>query len=459
MIDFSKKYKGKVAVLGGGLVGALHATFLARKGFDVTLYEQRTDIRKVKLKENRSINLAVSTRGWSAMELLGIADQVREHVVPMKGRMMHDKQGKTNFQAYSTDDKAIFSVSRGRLNQLLLEIAEKHGVKLRFSHKCTFVDLQHGIAYFTVAAEEMSEVNIEADLIIGADGAFSAVRKAMQRTDRFNYSQSYIDWGYKELTIPPTAGGEWALEPNALHIWPRGNFMLIALPNMDRSFTCTLFLPFEGDVAFEKLTDDQQVAGFFNSWFPDVVPLMPELQEEFQQNPTSSLVSISCYPWTRYNKAALVGDASHAVVPFYGQGMNAGFEDVRVFMELVDEHEANWEKVLPAYEQLRRPDADAIQELAMANFVEMRHSVADEKFLLRKKIEAELHRRYPNHWMPLYSMVTFSNIRYSDAQERGRLQDKIMDGVMAQPRIEERWQSLDFEEIASRLPVLQELSQ
>ncbi|AHM60825.1 kynurenine 3-monooxygenase [Flammeovirgaceae bacterium 311] len=456
MIDFSKKYKGKVAVLGGGLVGALHATFLARKGFDVTLYEQRTDIRKVKLKENRSINLAVSTRGWTAMELLGIADQVREHVVPMKGRMMHDKQGNTNYQAYSTEDKAIFSVSRGRLNQLLLEIAEKHGVKLCFSHKCTFVDLQHGIAYFTVAAEEMSEVNVEADLIIGADGAFSAVRKAMQRTDRFNYSQYYIDWGYKELTIPPAANGDWALEPNALHIWPRGNFMLIALPNMDRSFTCTLFLPFEGETAFEKLSNDGQVGDFFNSWFPDVVPLMPELLEEFSQNPTSSLVSISCYPWTRYNKAALVGDASHAVVPFYGQGMNAGFEDVRVFMELVDEHEGNWEKVLPAYEQLRRPDADAIQELAMANFVEMRHSVADDIFLLRKQIEAELHRRYPKHWMPLYSMVTFSNIRYSDALERGRQQDKIMDGIMTKPGIEDDWQSLDFEVIAKQLSVLEE---
>ncbi len=457
MIDFSRKYKGTITVLGGGLVGALHATFLARKGFKVKLFEQRSDIRKVKLKENRSINLAVSTRGWTAMEMLGIADQVREHVVPMKGRMMHDETGKTTFQPYSTEGNAIFSVSRGRLNQLLLEIAARHGVELYFSHKCTFVDLTHGISYFTVAAEEISEVNVESDLIIGADGAFSAVRKAMQRTDRFNYSQYYIDWGYKELTIPPTAAGAWALDPNALHIWPRGNFMLIALPNMDRSFTCTLFLPFEGAVSFEALSDQQKVSPFFQEYFPDVIPLMPELAQEFMQNPTSSLVSISCYPWTRFNKSALVGDASHAVVPFYGQGMNAGFEDVRVFMELIDTYEADWSKVLPAYEQSRKPDADAIQELAMANFVEMRDSVADDRFLLRKKIEAEIQKRFPDRWLPLYSMVTFSNMRYSEAQERGRLQNQIMDKVMAQPQIDTNWKELNLEELIKELPELHKI--
>lgn len=430
------------------------AIYMARKGFSVSLYEQRGDIRKVKLKENRSINLAVSTRGWTALEILGIDAEVREHVVPMRGRMMHDGEGNTHFQAYSTEDKSIFSVSRGRLNQLLLKIAEKSGVKLFFSHKCTFVDLKHGIAYFTVATEEVSEVNVEADLIIGADGAFSAVRKAMQRTDRFNYSQHYIDWGYKELTIPPTADGNWALEPNALHIWPRGNFMLIALPNLDRSFTCTLFLNFEGSPSFEELSTPEQVKQFFQHTFPDTVPLMPELEQEFFENPTSSLVSISCYPWTRYHRAALVGDASHAVVPFYGQGMNAGFEDVRVFMELIEQWGSDWNKVLPAYEELRKPDADAIQELAMANFVEMRDSVADEQFLLRKKIEAELHRRYPSRWLPLYSMVTFSNIRYSEAQERGRRQEQIMNEVMKEPRLAERWQNLDYAAIVQQLPEL-----
>ena len=456
MIDFSKKHTGKIAVLGGGLVGALHATFLARKGFQVSLYEQRSDIRKVKLKENRSINLAVSNRGWAAMEILGIADQVREHVVPMKGRMMHDPQGSTTYQPYSTEGDAIFSVSRGRLNQLLLEIAAKNGVKLYFSHKCTYVDLSHGIAYFTVAAEEISEVTVEADLIIGADGAFSAVRKAMQRTDRYNFSQYYIDWGYKELTIPPAAGDKWALDPHALHIWPRGNFMLIALPNMDRSFTCTLFLPFEGETSFEALKEKENVAEFFDTYFPDAVPLMPQLQQEFSENPTSSLVSISCYPWSRFNKATLVGDASHALVPFYGQGMNAGFEDVRVFMELIEQHGADWSKVLPAYEQLRKPDADAIQELAMANFTEMRDSVADDRFLLRKKIEAELHKRFPDRWLPLYSMVTFSNIRYSDALERGRLQSKIMDGIMAMPDVEQQWQTINYDKLVNQLPELKQ---
>jgi kynurenine 3-monooxygenase len=456
MIDFSKKEKGKITVLGGGLVGALHALFMARKGFTVHLYEQRSDIRKVKIREGRSINLAVSTRGWTALEVLGIDELVRDHVVPMRGRMVHNQQGETAFQPYSSEGNAIYSVSRGRLNQLLLDLAEKSGVKLFFSHKCTFVDLQHGIAYFTVAAEEMSEVNVEADLIIGADGAFSAVRKAMQRTDRFNYSQYYIDWGYKELTIPPTPEGDWALEPNALHIWPRGKFMLIALPNLDRSFTCTLFLGFEGEPSFESLNTPEQVLAFFRETFPDTLSLMPNLLEEFQENPTSSLVSISCYPWTRFHRAALVGDASHAVVPFYGQGMNAGFEDVRVFMELIEQWGADWSKVLPAYEQARKPDADAIQELAMANFVEMRDSVADESFVLRKKIEAELHRRYPKKWLPLYSMVTFSNIRYSDAQERGRRQEEIMNAVMARPNISENWQEMDYEALVKELPEVKE---
>ena len=451
MIDFSKKYKGEITVLGAGLVGALMATFMARKGFNVTLYEQRGDIRKLKLKEGRSINLAVSQRAWKAMEDLGIADTVRQQVVPMKGRMMHSQEGRLSFQPYGKEGQSIYSVSRGKLNQLLLDIAEKNGVKLKFGHKCTYVDLKHGISYFTVTAEELSEVQADADLIIGADGAFSVVRKAMQRTDRYNFSQFYLDHGYKELTIPAKADGSWALEPNALHIWPRGQFMLIALPNQNQTFTCTLFLPFEGAESFEGLQTDEQVLSFFQRQFPDAIPLMPNLLEEFHENPASSLVTISCYPWTRHGKAMLVGDACHAMVPFYGQGMNAGFEDVRVFTELLDQYEARWEEVLPVYEQLRKPDNDAISELAMANFIEMRDLVADPRFLLRKKIEAKLHALYPEQWVPLYTMVTFSNMRYSEALRRGKQQEKIMQEVMQQADIEENWESLDFKEIAGRL--------
>lgn len=451
MLDFSRKYKGDITILGAGLVGTLMAIYMARKGFRVSLYEQRGDIRKLRLKEGRSINLAVSNRGWKAMETLGIADKVRQHVVPMHGRMMHNKQGELTFQAYGQEGQSIYSVSRGRLNQLLIDIAEKSGVRLFFGHKCTYVDLKHGISYFTVTAEELSEVQADSDLIIGADGAFSAVRKAMQRTDRFNFSQYYLEWGYKELTIPPKPDGSWALDPNALHIWPRGQFMLIALPNLNQTFTCTLFLPFEGPHSFEALQTKEQIQAFFTEQFPDAVPLMPRLMEEYQENPASSLVTISCYPWTRHSRAMLVGDASHAMVPFYGQGMNSGFEDVRVFAELLDQHDARWEKVLHAYEQLRKPDNDAISELAMANFTEMRDLVADPKFLLRKKIEARLHELYPERWVPLYTMVTFSDMRYSEALNRGKEQTRIMQEIMEQPGIETSWESLPFEEIVERL--------
>lgn len=451
MVDFSKKYKGDITVLGAGLVGTLTAIYMARKGFQVSLFEQRGDIRKIKLKEGRSINLAVSNRGWKAMEVLGIADLVREHVVPMHGRMMHNIQGELSFQGYGQEGQSIYSVSRGRLNQLLLDIAEESGVQLFFGHKCTYVDLKHGITYFTVIAEELSEVQADSDLIIGADGAFSAVRKAMQRTDRYNFSQFYLEWGYKELTIPAKADGSWALDPNALHIWPRGQFMLIALPNLNQSFTCTLFLPFEGPHSFKSLQTDEQIQAFFREQFPDATPLMPQLLEEYHENPESSLVTISCFPWTRHSRAMLIGDACHAMVPFYGQGMNAGFEDVRIFTELLDTYDAQWEKVLHAYEQLRKPDNDAIAELAMANFIEMRDLVADPKFLLRKKIEARLHELYPNRWLPLYTMVTFSDMRYSEAQNRGRQQTRIMEEVMKQPGIEKKWESLNFKEIVDRL--------
>ena len=452
MIDFSKKYKGDITVLGAGLVGSLMAIYMARKGYKVSLFEQRGDIRKIKLKEGRSINLAVSQRAWTAMEVLGIADIVREHVVPMKGRMIHSPEGQLSFQPYGKEGQSIYSVSRGRLNQLLLDLAEKNGVKLNFGHKCTFVDLKHGISYFTVTAEELSEVQADADLVIGADGAFSMVRKAMQRTDRFNFSQFYLEHGYKELTIPPKPDGSWALEPNALHIWPRGQFMLIALPNLDQSFTCTLFLPFEGEKSFEALQTDEQVMQFFREQFPDAIPLMPHLLKEFHENPESSLVTINCFPWTRHGKAMLVGDACHAMVPFYGQGMNAGFEDVRIFTELLDQHGGNnWNEVLAAYEQLRKPDNDAISDLAMANFIEMRDLVADPKFLLRKKIEARLHQLYPDKWVPLYTMVTFSNMRYSEALRRGKQQEKIMMQVMEQKDLEKNWESLDFEAIVKKL--------
>jgi kynurenine 3-monooxygenase len=286
---------------------------------------------------------------------------------------------------------------------------------------------------------------INPDILIGADGAFSAVRSTMQRTQRFNYQQYFIEHGYKELTIPPKADGSWAIYKHALHIWPRGNFMLIALPNPDGSFTCTLFFPFEGEVSFEKIRTTADVTSYFETFFPDILPLMPNVADEYLQNPTSSLVTIRCYPWSYKDKAVIIGDAAHAIVPFYGQGMNAGFEDCVILDDLMEKHGNNWLQIFKEYQTQRVANAEAIADLALQNFVEMRDYVADPKFLLRKKIEAHIHQLYPELWTPLYTMIAFSHIPYADALRLGRKQDAIMQQIMTTPDIEEKWQDLDYE--------------
>ena len=326
--------------------------------------------------------------------------------------------------------------------------AEELGVDFHFEQRITKVDLEKTIL---IIDDGKSSVVRNYDLIIGADGAFSAVRGALQFTDRFDYSQDYIDHGYKELHIPPGAAGSFQLEKNALHIWPRESFMMIALPNPDGSFTCTLFFPFEGSPSFNQLKTDAEVSMFFESTFPDAVKLMPSLLEDYNSNPTSSLVTVCCYPWIK-NNTLLLGDAAHAIVPFFGQGMNAGFEDCRILNELLNRYDDQWKKVLPQFQHERKKDADAIAQLALDNFIEMRDLVADADFLLRKKIEAKLHQLYPAQWIPLYSMVTFhDNMPYSMAYETGQKQKKIMDEVMKRPGIEKNWESLDFKSIIESL--------
>lgn len=326
--------------------------------------------------------------------------------------------------------------------------AEELGVDFHFEQRITKVDLEKTI--LTVDHGESTVVR-NFDLIIGADGAFSAVRSAMQFTDRFDYSQDYIDHGYKELHIPPGTAGSFQLEKNALHIWPRESFMMIALPNPDGSFTCTLFFPFEGSPSFNRLKTDAEVSMFFESTFPDAVKLMPSLLEDYNANPTSSLVTVRCYPWVK-NNTLLIGDAAHAIVPFFGQGMNAGFEDCRILTNLLNQYDDQWEKVLPQFQSKRKKDADAIAQLALDNFIEMRDLVADVDFLLRKKIEARLHQLYPAQWIPLYSMVTFhDSIPYSTAYETGQKQKKIMDEVMKRSGVEKNWESLDFKAIIELL--------
>jgi len=438
----------RIAIMGAGLVGSLLANYLAKRGFQVSVYEKRPDPRNADLAAGRSINLALSHRGLRALEGVGLAQEVQQLVIPMKGRMMHDVEGNLTFQPYGKEGQFINSISRSGLNELLIQRAEEKGAQFHFAHKVVKVDPEATEAL--LQDEQGSELTIQPDLLIGADGAFSKVRESFMRYDRFSYSQHYIEHGYKELTIPPTLGGNFALRPNALHIWPRRSYMLIALPNLDRSFTVTLFFPFEGRPSFDTVTNRDAMWNFFRGAFRDVVGLMPDLEHDFFHNPTSSLVTVQSYPWVK-KRTLILGDASHAIVPFYGQGMNAGFEDCRVFDDYVEQYGTNWDKLLDAYQKERKPDADAISELALKNFTEMRDHVADESFLLRKKIEARLHELYPDEWMPLYSMVTFSDLRYSEALKLGKRQAKIMDGVMEQDGIFLDWEMLNFKKIVRQL--------
>ncbi len=433
----------KVTINGAGLVGSLLACLLAQKGYEVALYDKRPDPRKTTFSGGRSINLALSNRGWKALAMAGLDEAVRKKALPIKGRLMHSTEGELTFQPYGKEGQAIFSVSRGGLNQVLVEAAEQYpNVHIFFGHKCTQVDLPAKSICFE--KEDGTHEVKPYEWLVGTDGAFSAIRHSLQFTDRFTYSQTYLASGYKELSIPPTATGDFALDPEALHIWPRGKFMLIALPNQDRSFTATLFLPFEGEKAFEHLTTEQKALRFFETEFADVVPLIPKLKEEFMQNPTSSLVTVRCNPWVHSQGVLLLGDAAHAIVPFYGQGMNSGFEDCSVWLDCLAKHQHHWEAATAEFQQHRIADADAISELAMRNFIEMRDKVADEEFLLQKKMEARIAQQFPGKWVPLYSRVTFSHQRYSEALTIGRQQDEIMKTVMQDAEVRRNWETYDF---------------
>lgn len=431
----------KALIIGGGLVGSLWAVFLAKRGYAVDVYERRGDMRAAGYSGGRSINLAMSHRGWRAVEKAGILEELRRVAIPMHGRMMHSPAGELTFQPYGKEGEAIYSVSRGGLNLELLHIAGRYeNVRFHFNEKCLEVDPEAGAARFENSLSG-AVTELVSPLIFGADGAFSAVRGSLQNRPRFNYSQEYLDYGYKELTIPPGPQGRHQMEVNALHIWPRGNFMLIALPNMDGSFTCTLFLPFEGEVSFESLRDEAQISAFFRRFFADAVPLMPALLEDFNSNPTSALATVRCSPWHFGSKVLLLGDAAHAIVPFFGQGMNAGFEDCTLLDELLENHRENWEEVIPKFSRERPADANAIADLALQNFVEMRDLVADPGFLLRKRIAATLAERYPEEFMPMYSMVSFSHVPYSTALKAGKEQDVLLERIAAIKGIEENMET------------------
>ncbi|MBS1949545.1 MAG: Kynurenine 3-monooxygenase [Cytophagales bacterium] len=437
-----------IAIAGAGLVGSLMSIYLAKHGYKVSVFERRPDMRTNLLDRGRSINLALSNRGIRALAEVGLADKLKKVAIPMHGRTMHDRKGQLRFQPYGKEGQFINSVSRSNLNIVLMNEAESLGVKFYFEQRITSVDFEK--TELTIRSTNSEIQRLKFDAIIGADGAFSAVRGSMQLTDRFDYAQSYIAHGYKELHIPADAKGNFKLEKNSLHIWPRESFMLIALPNPDGSFTCTLFFPFEGNPSFNSLKIEREVEVFLKETFADAYELMPDAVQDFISVPPSSLVTVKCYPWVR-NNTLIIGDAAHAIVPFFGQGMNAGFEDCRILNQLLDQ-EKNWETVFNEFQLQRKANTDAIADLALDNFIEMRDLVADEEFLLRKKIEAMLHERYPDKWIPLYSMVTFyENIGYAEAHLIGKKQKQIMDDVMQTPDLKQTWEKLNFAAIVSKL--------
>jgi len=415
-----------ITLIGAGLVGPLLALGLVKRGFKAEIYERRPDMRRVRLSAGRSINLALSARGIHALTEAGLWSEMQKIVIPMKGRMMHSIASELTFQPYGKDEsEVIHSISRAELNIALMNAAEAQGVSIAFQQRCMGMDF--GTGRLQLRDEQTGdEKALESGVVIGCDGSASAIRGEMRKRNRFSLSQHQLDYGYKELTIPAGPGASHVLETNALHIWPRGNYMLIALPNVDGTCACMLFLPFQGPDSFAQLTTPSDVIEFFDAKFPDAAELMPELAENFFVNPTGSMVTIKCSPWHAEGRALLLGDAAHAIVPFFGQGINCGFEDCTCFLALLDRHGPDWGRVFAEFERARKVNTDAIADLAVENFVEMRDRVADPLFLFRKKVELALQERYPLLFVPKYAMVTFHRIPYATALQRGNVQDRIL---------------------------------
>jgi kynurenine 3-monooxygenase len=428
---------GKTAtVIGAGLVGSLWAVYLKKAGYIVNVYERRSDMRLQKMSAGKSINLAMSYRGWKGLSDIGVDEDIKKIAIAMPGRTMHNVDGTTTYQPYGNEGQAIYSVSRADINATLMSIAESDAAaKIHFNEECIGVDLNEGKASFrNTQTGQVTE--IKSDVVFATDGAFSAARyTSMQKLDRFTYSQNYIADGYREILLPANEDGTHKLAKNTLHIWPRGRFMLIALPNFDGSYTCTLFMPFEDDkYCFNNLTSKEKVTEFFKEVFPDFYDLMPTVADSWEDHPLSSLAIIRCFPWT-HGKLALMGDAAHATVPFFGQGMNAGFEDCSVMWELMKKHNENWPEVFKEYERVRKPNGDAVQDLSLYNYIVMRDRVADPEFLLSQKIERRINFLYPDKYFPLYSMVAFTNIEYQTALTKGQEQEATILRIIKEKNI------------------------
>ena len=416
-----------IVIAGAGLVGSLLAVMLGRRGYQVSVYEKRPDMRTHEMSVGRSINLALAERGIDALKRAGLFDAVSKLLIPMRGRMLHHLDGRLEFSPYGQKpEEVINSVSRGELNCLMMTEAETHPqVDIYFEQQCEHIDIENKALRVTDLRNNQTR-EVEFEVIIGTDGAGSIVRSAIMQNIDGRCDIDMLDHDYKELCIPAGPGDSWQMEKEALHIWPRGGYMLIALPNLDGSYTVTLFLPSKGRPSFESLQDQTSVSEFFEAQFPDAVELIPNLGREFFENPTGELGTIRCWPWSAKGNALIMGDASHAIVPFHGQGMNAGFEDCAELIRLLDEHDDDWPVVMPEFERLRKPNADAIADMALENYIIMRESVAEETFQLKKEVGFELEKRFPDHFIPRYSMVMFHTLPYADALNRGNVQAGIL---------------------------------
>jgi len=428
-----------IAIVGSGLVGTVLSIYLKKAGHNVTLIDRSPDIRSVEFT-GRSINLVMSNRGWKTLEDIGLADEIKKIGIPVDKRAIHIGNQPINYQYYGMNGEFIYSLSRGVLNKKMVDLSEKEGVNFKFNHKIWDVTLADATLH-QGETERGEWTELPFDMVFGSDGAFSRIRHRMQRQSMFNYSQEFLKIGYKELNIPADKHGNHRLDKNSLHIWPRGDFMLMALANLDGSFTCTLFMPHQGQNSFESLQSQMDVDAFFALHFPDTKEIIPDLVEDFFNNPTSVLVTMKCFPWTYKDKVALIGDACHAIVPFYGHGMNAGFEDITILNDLMKTHGDDWEAIFKAYEESRKPNTDAIAELSYRNFIEMSKKTADENFILQKKIEKWFSEKHPDKWLPLYSRVTFSNQPYAEALAIGDYQNAIMQEVLKFENIKENWHS------------------
>ena len=418
----------KVIIVGGGLSGPVMAMYLAQKGYNIDVYEQRADMRKQKISAGRSINLALSKRGIRALEELGVFNQISPFLIPMYGRKIHDANGSTRSLPYGRKGQHINSVSRAELNKILISEAEHTGkVRFFFNHTCTGVDIESDIIYF-IDNQSEKKINVRQIPVIATDGAGSTIRKSMSSQKFILEVLEPLGHAYKELTVPPDKTGDFQLDPNSLHIWPRGQFMLIALPNMDRSFTVTLFLPNKGEVSFESIKTNSELVSLFKEKFPDVLSLIPDLTHDYFSNPTGHLGTVRCQPWNIKN-FLLIGDAAHAVVPFFGQGMNASFEDCTVLNEMMEMY-GDWENLFDNFSKKRKIDGDAIADMALENYIEMRDLVNQQWFLAQKELEKKMEHQFPDQFISRYSMVSFHQIPYSVVQKRGETQKKIMEWIL-----------------------------